>query len=538
MSRGNRSSNPGLDTDPSETPREAVDAMALAQLAQASGALADLDAVDATWGAFAGAREDVSLDALLDLMKHAKIDRLSIPASADRLRAAIGDRFHRTVNTSPGVEVRDLAVIATAIGPRVTPDTIALRSLLDAQDPSAAAAEVGYALGQDRAAAYLPVDVKPAYLAQARAAMADASTHRDMYGAWLSAIVALGDTPPGTRPSVMATDAFADLRLDSALAAYGQLRHANVLVAAQYYGAGGCEIPDGYVEPVPAVYDHLAEWARRGAHAFAAIDRQHVVAGGTAYFERAERVLATLARMSRDELAGRALTDDDKRFLAMVVEERDTHVQGYMGPFPVATYDGWFVDLFPDIDSAFEDASFIADYQTHIRQDRQWVNYLGAAQPTLGVFVVDTGGAPRVMVGPVARSYAAQGDLVRRFSDDTANHATRVHPWSASYALAAPPEPALTVTVTRPDAGVRVEAGIVVDAPAALGEVTFDLRDHHLVTIDHVTATIAAGTQRIALPAASATQVESVVVHVGAFSGRISLTVARTGTRQFGAITK
>jgi len=67
VSRSSRSSAPGPEPDPSETPREAIDALALADLAAASGAAAGIDTVDRAWTLLAGRREDVSIGQLAAL---------------------------------------------------------------------------------------------------------------------------------------------------------------------------------------------------------------------------------------------------------------------------------------------------------------------------------------------------------------------------------------------------------------------------------------------------------------------------------------
>ena len=56
VSRSSRSSEPGDFPDPSETPREAIAALALADLAQKSGAAEDIALIDRAWNVLAGRR--------------------------------------------------------------------------------------------------------------------------------------------------------------------------------------------------------------------------------------------------------------------------------------------------------------------------------------------------------------------------------------------------------------------------------------------------------------------------------------------------
>src|SRR5258708_4858804 len=111
-------------------------------------------------------------------------------------------------------------------------------------------------------------------LTAARALVDKTPPGKDLYGAWFAGIRALAKEPSpaqsaganlgATTPSFMRTDAFRDLRLDSTIAAFGQLRHNYLLMARTSYDGYGCEIPDGYVEPAPAAYDALIAYAERG----------------------------------------------------------------------------------------------------------------------------------------------------------------------------------------------------------------------------------------------------------------------------------
>jgi hypothetical protein len=106
VSRSSRSSQPGDTPDPSETPREDLDAMALVELAGSAGVLPSIDLVDDAWSLLAGVREDVSFRDLGALRAQAKIASLAAPDAAAKLRAAIGDGFQRTQRTHYMPEAR------------------------------------------------------------------------------------------------------------------------------------------------------------------------------------------------------------------------------------------------------------------------------------------------------------------------------------------------------------------------------------------------------------------------------------------------
>jgi hypothetical protein len=325
--------------------------------------------------------------------------------------------------------------------------------------------------------------VLAARLGEARALATAPHAGEDLYGLWYGAILGLAAHPDGALPSFMKSDAFADLRLDSTIAAFGQLRHNAVLFAGQAYDQGGCAIPDGYVEPAPAVYDALVAYAERGAAAVGAVDPRDE-AHTKAYFESLARTLRVLAAVSRDELSGKPLSEDARRFLSMIMEMRP----GSSGGPP--TYTGWYFDLFPSVHDALARADFVADYFTSGHEAR--VSYAGATAPRMGVFVVDAGGAPRVMVGPVARGYEVHGPLATRLDDEAASKLAKVEdPWAASYTVPAPPEPTLSLSI---EMDFKTDSPVAtVTAKRATAGVTVELLDHHRRLLQALTRSVPAG---------------------------------------------
>src|SRR5262249_61496542 len=99
VSRSSRSPAPGPGPDPRETPREALGALALADLAARSGAARPIADFDAAWAALAGRREDVSVAQLAALA--AQVGPLTDAEAFDKLKAAIGDRVARTTALHP-----------------------------------------------------------------------------------------------------------------------------------------------------------------------------------------------------------------------------------------------------------------------------------------------------------------------------------------------------------------------------------------------------------------------------------------------------
>jgi hypothetical protein len=413
VSRSCRSSHPGALPDPSETPREARAALALADLVRRSGAASELGAFEQVYAAFAGRREDVSPLELARLMRVHGISPKG-QESFDKLEKAIGDRYHRTARTHFMPEgAKELPAIATLLGPRIVPDVAPLTRLVHDAVPDRVvlgAADVAYVLGHDRAKAYLDPDLQaypdlPAALDDARAQLnQQVNQGHDVYTSWLRAVASLGPEPKGVVPSFMRREAYADHRMNSAIVGYGQIRHAYVLLGAQGYDAYGCEIPDAYVEPLPEVFDALVAHVRR----------MRTQAQGWAGLERVLTVLASIARAEAD---GRPLTDSQRRWLAMVAE--NVPAGGYCDSGAPPKWTGWYFDMFDDREhGASRGAAFIADYFTLTNAGQ--VAYLGAEGPRLAVYVVDVGGEPRAMVGPVAKGYEARSPIESRLSDDQA----------------------------------------------------------------------------------------------------------------------
>ena len=510
-SRSCRSSHPSTGPDPSETPREATVALALSDLAERSGALPLIESLDRAWGLFAERREDLSLSDVVKLRKKANITSIKDPKAPALLRAAIGNDFRRRARTHFMPQgTTELPAIVSILGARVGNDARGTRPLV--HDAIAGrfllgAADMGFALGHDRAIAHLAKEIRdfptlPAQLAKSRAIVNEPLETSDMYNAWFGAVRSLAAKPTGTLPSFMRTETFADMRLNSAIAGYGQIRHNYVLMSAQTYDAYGCEIPDGFVEPAPEALDALIAYATRGATLIRDVDPKDV-SDGRAYFQRLEHVLRVLRRIVATELSGAPLTEDQKRFLGMVAE----YIPQPDGcdSCPPPRYTGWWFDLFAErVGDGLSAGDFIADYYASTNTGQ--VAYIGATRPRLGLFVVDTSGRPRVMVGPVARAYEYVGSIDKRLSDEDARKLTNVSdPWAASYTAAAAPEPPLSVRYRNKNEPSRnpydktkplpPDVTVTAVSTKALGPVTIELLDHHRVPVASQTKPI--GTKEV-----------------------------------------
>jgi hypothetical protein len=231
--------------------------------------------------------------------------------------------------------------------------------------------------------------------------------------------------------------------------------------------------------------------------------------GGAAYFTRLERVLSVLFEIQSAELADRPLTADQRAFLSMVSEM----TPGTTGGPP--TYTGWWFDLFRHRElDGLAPADYIASFFTG-----EGIAYVGATAPRLGVFVVDTGGAPRLMVGPVARAYQYQGPVGHRLDDAAGRELAgtdRRDPWAASYTVAPPAEPRLSFGWSRDDGK---SPPVTVETDTALGPVTIEMYDHHRVPIASLTRNVQPGTTTFAIKPPRGSWVGGFHLHVGEYDG-------------------
>ena len=427
---------PGADPRPAE--RDTLVAYALAELVEAAAVGDAVETIDRAWAELAGPPEAVRGGGLAAVRKTAGVTRLTEPDAPSRLRKAVKDQFPRTVRTSYVAPdcIGPLPPVTSLIAPRIGPDAQAMMPLSQT-DYDVSAAELGFALGHDRARAHLAKTDSGDGLAEARAILVGVRGHQSaggIYGAWLDAILALADRPAGATPTFLDGNAGKDHRLESALVAYAQLRHDNVLLSAQTYSEDACSIPDGYVEPTPTVFRELATMADRSA----ALATAHGMPAWAAQWSRMAEIDRVLARIAEHELAGAPLTKDMLRFLDMIVEIHDS--AGYGGQ---PSYNGWFFDLFHhDERDAFHPASLGIDVFTSVYPQPRTTT-LGAAKPVLGVFTIDTNGSRRVVVGPIARATAGSTSLATRGSirpdTDDGRGGIALVPWRSTYAVAEAP---------------------------------------------------------------------------------------------------
>jgi len=160
---------------------------------------------------------------------------------------------------------------------------------------------------------------------------------------------------------------WADLKLNTALGSYTELKHDTVLYAKQAYSNTLCEYPEAYVEPATGMYNRLArtceslriiletepmgplpsEWGRSPESTHAEV------------FASLSSICIELGEISEDEMDGKELTSDQVDLIKGIYT--GSHSCGSGHPME---YDGWLLDLFSMVD--LEDINFDSSLVTDI----------------------------------------------------------------------------------------------------------------------------------------------------------------------------
>jgi hypothetical protein len=143
--------------------------------------------------------------------------------------------------------------------------------------------------------------------------------NRNLYWSWLYTLKPLLSKFDNKYPSFMQSNAWADKELQTTLASWTELRHDTILYAKQSYTPRITSIPPeekpvvGYVEPIPEFYARilaLTTMTRTGLTDLNVLNQTE-----TNRLYNLEVVLERLLNISKDELEGKQLNDDDYTFI-------------------------------------------------------------------------------------------------------------------------------------------------------------------------------------------------------------------------------
>lgn len=248
-----------------------------------------------------------------------------------------------------------------------------------------------------------------------------------LYGLWLSALRTLSPTRDVSNPravglpSVAGTEAWGRRLLDTQLASYAELRHDTILYTKPMYMEIGCEFPTAYVEPQPAFFARLGDYARRGRALSARLSlspasRTRVVR----YFDDLETSMKTLEEMATAQRKGEPLSAAHLAF----VNEAVTVTTVGCGQLEAKA--GWYRRLFFDPEEAIAAKPTIADIATDTETNT--ILHVATARPRLFVMTAETCDGPRAFVGVTSDYREQRGN--RRLTE-----------WEWASELAGPPKP-------------------------------------------------------------------------------------------------
>ncbi len=243
-----------------------------------------------------------------------------------------------------------------------------------------------------------------------------------VYNMWLDAIRTLN--PPEDRselPPFMQTAAWWQMKLNSQLASWTELRHDNLLYAKQSYsGIPICSYPHSYVEPVPQFYARLKDMAYKTNEKLTGTGIPYITMI-TNYFETFMATMDTLESVAQKELEGTALTDEERSFLAGMLFETQ------MGCAPTG-YSGWYAKMFyydepMGNDGLLKKDFLVADYHTSPADEGGtiigWVAHAGTGPVELAFLAAETPDGQNVaFVGPVSSYYEYTTTNFLRLTDD------------------------------------------------------------------------------------------------------------------------
>ena len=240
-----------------------------------------------------------------------------------------------------------------------------------------------------------------------------------LYNVWLNALRSLNPpTDQNNFPFFMKTAAWHQEKINSQLASWAQLRHDNLLYAKQSYTGGtGCSFPHSFIEPYPAFYGQIANFAERAFQYFSQYpDNSWVMTAIKGYFPRLQNVMQKLETLAQKELNNEPFSIDEINFLKKML-----FVEGGSGAPP---FSGWYADLFYLPDDAAMGNYIVADVHTQptdeFGNEVGRILHVGVGEINLGVFLADSPSdnyKPMCFVGPVMSYYEKITENFDRLTD-------------------------------------------------------------------------------------------------------------------------
>ncbi len=288
------------------------------------------------------------------------------------------------------------------------------------------------ALGSSGAVDFLASDLQahpgyPQALHQARVLVDEhepAYFAESLYTSWLGALRAASPDWSGnagaSAPPIVATQAWTKRMLQMQLASWAELRHDTLLYAKQSYtGIPVCEFPDAYVEPIPALWHAIADFANRGSALVAdlGLDQASAGSGPGSYFASLASTATMLEAMAQQQEQGVPFTADQMAFINQAVEYKIENVVCTTVQRP----DGWYPKLFYRPDDTDKQDTIIADVHTQPADEAGnmvgKILHVATGFPRLMVVTFNTCSGPRAYAGVVSAYHETVTDNFNRLTD-------------------------------------------------------------------------------------------------------------------------
>jgi hypothetical protein len=260
----------------------------------------------------------------------------------------------------------------------------------------------------------------------------------NLYTLWLGALRTLSpaaEAPEGV-PAVFTGEAFSRRLMNTQLASWAELRHDTLLYAKQSYTDGAaCEFPDAYVEPVPEVWQAIADFGTRGRALVSTLTFENALeplpealAGEPqlypspnlrdltlTWFDELANTAGILKSMAEHQRAGTPFDDAQMAFINEAI-----HLDPGCGAPTGAT--GWLARLYFDDAAAVVADMLVADVHTQPTDEVGTpvgrVLHVGTGYPRLAVFTVETCEGPRAYVGVTSAFHQVVTEDYERLTDE------------------------------------------------------------------------------------------------------------------------
>jgi hypothetical protein len=244
-----------------------------------------------------------------------------------------------------------------------------------------------------------------------------------IYNLWLNSIRTLNSPQDRTGlPEFMQTAAWWQQKMNTQLSSWTELRHDNILYAKQSYTGGVlCSFPYGYVEPVPAFYNALKNFANLTTERLNSLSLN--MDSEIKYLDGFKTVMDTLETIASKELDKIELTVSEKNFMQSILYKTSAICGG-------DPYDGWYNNRLifksPYYLASMDKLStkyVVADYHTAPTDEFGsivgWVKHSGTGPVNLCTVVADIPNVGNVVfAGPVNSYYEYTTTNFDRLTDE------------------------------------------------------------------------------------------------------------------------